>query len=109
MNIYSRIVVANQELDLAELRYKKTLSKEQLDLLNASRNMYGLTSTVISDHYDEFAKLPKGAGAIFLITSANNIMIDTIKGESYLKQAVGLLGDAIITILSFTPHGRLIM
>lgn len=109
MDENSKIQKAKKILDIAEADYKKKLSKEELDFLKSSKHMYDLASTAISDHYDELSHLPKGAGAIFIINGASSILVDTTKGESALKQAFGLLGDAAVTVFSFTPYGRIIM
>lgn len=101
MDENSKIQKAKKILDIAEADYKKKLSKEELDFLKSSKHMYDLASTAISDHYDELSHLPKGAGAIFIINGASSILVDTTKGESALKQAFGLLGDAAVTVFFF--------
>ena len=105
----SRESVAEMALNKAERELEQKLSQLSAEELEKVRLGWNDFSVGLSQHYDKFANTGKGAGYIFVVTSLGNILIDSSKGESEIKQALGLLGDGVVALAAFalrmTPYG----
>ena len=105
----SRESVAEMALNKAERELEQKLSQLSAEELEKVRLGWNDFSVGLSQHYDKFANTGKGAGYIFVVTSLGNILIDSSKGESGIKQALGLLGDGVVALAAFalrmTPYG----
>lgn len=105
----SRESVAEMALNKAERELEQKLSQLSAEELEKVRLGWNDLSVGLSQHYDKFANTGKGAGYIFVVTSLGNILIDSSKGESGIKQALGLLGDGVVALAAFalrmTPYG----
>ncbi len=105
-NTNARINTALKELSKAqqELGYTDEMWKK-------ARNELAGLSTAASMIFDKM--LSKGAAsvvgttALFYETQAGYQYIDNSMGESQWKRFWGMVGDAAVTILSFTPQGRI--
>jgi len=105
----SRESVAEMALNKAERELEQKLSQLSAEELEKVRLGWNDFSVGLSQHYDKFANTGKCAGYIFVVTSLGNILIDSSKGESGIKQALGLLGDGVVALAAFalrmTPYG----
>ena len=105
----SRESVAEMALNKAERELEQKLSQLSAEELEKVRLGWNDLSVGLSQHYNKFANTGKGAGYIFVVTSLGNILIDSSKGESGIKQALGLLGDGVVALAAFalrmTPYG----
>ena len=108
----SRESVAEMALNKAERELEQKLSQLSAEELEKVRLGWNDLSVGLSQHYNKFANTGKGAGYIFVVTSLGNILIDSSKGESGIKQALGLLGDGVVALAAFalrmTPYGGVV-
>lgn len=101
----SRESVAKYELDKAENKLKKRMNSEMQNALDDLRKKTGITFDIA----DMFIKSKVGKIILFVENGVIKHKVDAEKGESAIKQIIGLVADAALSttlfVLTKNPYG----
>ena len=101
----SRKSVAKYELDKAENKLKKRMNSEMQNALDDLRKKTGITFDIA----DMFIKSKVGKIILFVENGVIKHKVDAEKGESAIKQIIGLVADAALSttlfVLTKNPYG----